>query len=153
MTWPRSNVDRQLAIWQTLNRHAWFEDTVDQLSDPWGNWSTKPGTLDTPETPLAPFRDRNGQYHTSNSARDWFNFEYTYPELQPWNFTVDSTLDWTAYIADINARLTELYSSTRNLILKHRTPQLISVKVVGENEPSYTLHDDYVVNIRYERYA
>jgi tyrosinase len=49
------NVDRLLAIWQTLfptvfSPNYWFDTTDQELMDR-GTWSIKPKSIDTPNTP------------------------------------------------------------------------------------------------------
>ncbi|KZT38875.1 Di-copper centre-containing protein [Sistotremastrum suecicum HHB10207 ss-3] len=110
------NVDRQFAIWQSLNPTSWFSDRAHQLPDD-GTWSIRPGAIDTPNTPLAPFHTNlNGTMYTSNSVRDWTKLGYTYPELQPWlaKYEVDGQFSQTAYTKDIRAQVNRLY---RNPIL------------------------------------
>lgn len=54
--------------------------------DNYGTFSITPGTLDTTQTPLAPFTsNQRGQSYTSGSSRKLSTFRYTYPEIQDWN--------------------------------------------------------------------
>jgi tyrosinase len=71
-------VDRFFALWQTL-----YPDTyVESANQIYGNyWYTAGTTLDV-NSPLFPFyADTSGNFHTSNSVRDFTKFGYTYPEL------------------------------------------------------------------------
>jgi tyrosinase len=71
-------VDRFFALWQTLYPDTYVE-AADQV---YGNyWYTAGTTLDA-NSPLFPFHsDTAGNFHTSNSVRDYKQFGYTYPEL------------------------------------------------------------------------
>jgi len=145
-----ANVDRQFAIWQTLNPTLWFDSPDQQLTDPDGNWSTKPNTIDTPKTPLAPFHtDKQGTYFTSVTCRDWTKYGYSYPELQPWlpKYIIDGKFSEQAYIDDINSQLNALYGTTRSLVLKNHH---LFDKIGHDNSVE---HDDYIVNVLYERFA
>ena len=64
-----SNVDKQLAMWQTLNPTKWF----DGLS-----------RGDTgPTAALAPFhKDTKFTMYTSNDCRDWTKLNYQYDDLE-----------------------------------------------------------------------
>ncbi|KZT35124.1 Di-copper centre-containing protein [Sistotremastrum suecicum HHB10207 ss-3] len=115
------NVDRQFAIWQALNSDSWFEDPREQLADPEGNWSTPPGAIPSPEnTPLAPFHiDAVGTYWTSNDAREWLKYGYSYPELQQWlpKYRTGGRFNQELYKADIAKQVNALYSDTRQILL------------------------------------
>ncbi|KZS89008.1 hypothetical protein SISNIDRAFT_238434 [Sistotremastrum niveocremeum HHB9708] len=85
---------------------------------------------------LSPFHTNSeGTYYTSNKCREWTQYGYTYPELQRWKFVVDGKVDEEAYKDDIRTRLNELYR-----------PGYINRYRLGEL-------DDYVVNVKYERFA
>ncbi|KAH6908112.1 tyrosinase [Coprinopsis sp. MPI-PUGE-AT-0042] len=76
-----ANIDRLIALWQELNREEWWQraDIKNRHGDVIGH--------ETPEDWLKPFhRDEQGTKFTSNNCRDFFQFGYTYPELQPWNW-------------------------------------------------------------------
>lgn len=139
-----ANVDRQFAIWQTLNPTVWFSDRNQQLSDDDGNWSTRPRTIDTPKTALSPFHtDTHGTSYTSDGVRDWTKLGYSYTELQPWlpKYVVNGQFSEDTYLSDVREQVNSLYSTTRNLLLK--TPQ-VNLEVT---------HDDYVVNVIYKKFA
>ncbi|KZS90419.1 Di-copper centre-containing protein [Sistotremastrum niveocremeum HHB9708] len=151
------NIDRQCAIWQALNPNAWFDDPSQQLVDNSGNWSTPPGTTDTPNSALAPFHtDTQGTYWIANDVRDWTKLGYSYPELQPWlpQYNPNGQFSQDLYSADISKQVNALYSNARTLLLKQPAPAAFSArgptdvhhgaKIVEEN--------DYVVNVLYERF-
>ncbi|KAI1801867.1 Di-copper centre-containing protein [Daldinia bambusicola] len=130
------NVDRQFAIWQALNvdnKENWFEREDEQLSDN-GTWSIEKGAKDTPTTPLAPFhKDTKATYFTSDDIRDWTQWGYSYPELQPWlpKYKKDGVFNKQLYIKDIQDQLKKLYSS----------PEV-------EHAPA-----DVFINVEYKRFA
>ncbi|KZT32118.1 hypothetical protein SISSUDRAFT_1067183 [Sistotremastrum suecicum HHB10207 ss-3] len=127
------NIDQQCAIWQSLNPDAWFDDPSQQLTESSGNWSAPPGTTDTPTTALAPFHtDTQGTYWIADDSRDWTKLGYSYPELQPW-----------------------LPHNARSLLLKQSTPAAFSDRGPSDvhHGPPIVEENDYVVNVRYERFA
>ena len=64
------NVDRQAAIFQTLNSNLWFDQP--ESDDP------------NPTDPLQPFHyDTQNSTYTSDMVRDWTKFNYTYDNLVP----------------------------------------------------------------------
>lgn len=131
-----SNVDRQFAIWQTLNPTSWF--TRKDKSDG-GNRKAGP---DTQKTSLSPFHsDVQGSLYNSNMVRDWTNLGYSYPELQPWlpQYKPFGVFDRHRYIKAIKRQINKLYGSTRRLILASPWS-----KIDG-------LQNDYIVNVLYER--
>ncbi|KAG8845838.1 hypothetical protein FRB91_001398, partial [Serendipita sp. 411] len=74
------NVDRIFALWQALNPTSYVTSQANSR----GNFATRPGTVETADSPLAPFRKTNGQFWTSSEVRDTRTFNYTYPELVNW---------------------------------------------------------------------
>lgn len=113
------------------NKDNWFEREDEQLPDN-GTWSIKEGSNDTPKTPLAPFhKDTEGTYFTSDDIRDWTQWGYSYPELQPWlpKYKPEGKFDKQLYINDIQNQLKKLYS----------TPEV-------ENAPA-----DIITNVEYKR--
>ncbi|OJD13983.1 hypothetical protein AJ78_05620 [Emergomyces pasteurianus Ep9510] len=92
-----ANVERFYSIWQYLHDNEWFSDTTEILKDASGNMLNAKGEVVNnekdalritvgPNTPLAPFRNRAGNFYTSNDVRNHTVFNYTYPELQTWNY-------------------------------------------------------------------
>ncbi|KIW05630.1 uncharacterized protein PV09_03501 [Verruconis gallopava] len=73
-----ASVDRFFALWQTL-----YPDTyVEAASQIYSNyWYTAGTTLDANSGLLPFYADTNGNFHTSNSIRDFTQFGYTYPEI------------------------------------------------------------------------
>jgi tyrosinase len=90
-------VDRFFALWQTL-----YPDTyVESANQIYGNyWYTSGTTLDA-NSPLFPFHsDAAGNFHTSNSVRDFTQFGYRYPEI-------------TGNVNDIVAAVNTLYGANQ----------------------------------------
>ncbi|KZT39063.1 Di-copper centre-containing protein [Sistotremastrum suecicum HHB10207 ss-3] len=139
-----NNIDHYFAVWQTLNQDVWFSKPSEQLKDPNGNWSTVPGTVPTPKTPLAPFHtDTHATYFDSDKVRDWTKYGYTYPELQPWlpKYHVGGQFNHELYILDIRTQVNKLYGTTRD--------QFFSI----DSGADVLDKEDYVVNVEYERFA
>ncbi|KZT39062.1 Di-copper centre-containing protein [Sistotremastrum suecicum HHB10207 ss-3] len=129
------NVDRLFAIWQTLNPDAWFRKQHLIIA------GQEPVTS---RTPLAPFHtDTKGTYFSSDLARDWTQYGYTYPELQHWlpKYIVDGKLNRELYVQDVTDQITSLYQPTYIL----SRPSFATGTSSEEN--------DYVVNVEYERFA
>ena len=64
-----SNVDKQLAMWQTLNPTRWFDNLSKSDSGP--------------TVPLTPFhKDTKFTMYTSNDCRDWTKLNYQYDDLE-----------------------------------------------------------------------
>lgn len=135
-----SNVDRQFAIWQTLNHTSWFT----RNDKPYCSSKANADSLDTQTTPLAPFHlDAHGSFYNSNSIRDWTKLGYSYPELQPWlpEYNPSGVFDRRRYIKAIKRQINHLYGSTRRLVLGSPWE-----KIGG-------LQNDYIINVIYERWV
>lgn len=72
-----ANVDRLIALWQAI----YYDSSMFNNSD-WQTalFATPAGEVDA-NSPLKPFYDQNGDFHTSNGVRNISTFGYTYPEL------------------------------------------------------------------------
>ncbi|KAK0712469.1 common central domain of tyrosinase-domain-containing protein [Lasiosphaeria miniovina] len=172
-----ANVDRQFAIWQAINQKNtdsnWFQKPSEQLPDD-GTWSIKAGATDTPVTPLAPFhKDTEGNYFTSNDIRNWLDWGYSYPELQPWldKYKKDGKFDVDLYIDDIKKQLKTLYSpheddddddeNTETDETDTETSQALAARMLvrspGGGAPARRQRKkwskDIIVNITYDRFA
>lgn len=79
-------IDRVLAMWQALNPDEYVTTEVQAQ----GTYAIRQGSEMGPDSPLPPFhKSANGSFWTSNDARDWKVFGYTYPELGE-NYTLDT---------------------------------------------------------------
>lgn len=151
-----SNIDRLLAIWQELNGDIWFSDPDEQLTESRGNWSLPKGGVNTPKTPLAPFRGSDGEYYDSDGVRHCSEVGYAYPELQPWKYLDgQGQVDKKRYHNAIRERLSELYATNRKLVLAKAVSddpgwQMETEKSTGAE---YSPSTDYIANVRYERYV
>lgn len=83
---PRSmlhhaNVDRLWAYWQAIHPE---EDIFQDSYEGGSRYSTPQDTVITPDSPLEPFFQADGTFHTTRSVRSIQGFGYTYPELEYW---------------------------------------------------------------------
>jgi len=101
-----ANIDRLFAIWQALYPNAWIS-SQGQVN-PYGTYGVPPNTVEVATTPLTPFRNAAGQFHTSNSARSTATFGYSYPEIPDWNYQ-GNPAGLTQYVA---GKVQSLYGST-----------------------------------------
>lgn len=74
-----ANVDRLIALWQAIYYNSSMYTIEDYEGALFGTAAGAVGGL----TPLKPFYDGNGDFHTSESVKNISAFGYTYPELQP----------------------------------------------------------------------
>jgi tyrosinase len=161
------NVDRLLAIWQTLfpaafSPNYWFDTTDQELTDD-GTWSIKQNAIDTPDTPLAPFhKNRNGAIFDSNDVRSWFALGHTYPELQPWDpkHQEDGHFSPEKYLSNVRAAVTDLYDLSTELFLAKPGPSPTAATGIAQAAQAVltgprkkATHDDYIVNVLYDRYV
>ncbi|PGH19033.1 hypothetical protein AJ79_00067 [Helicocarpus griseus UAMH5409] len=132
-----ANVERFYSIWQFLNQEQWFTDTTEILRDAAGNMLDKDGNVVQdeskamritvgPNTPLAPFRNKNSNFYDSNDVRNHTVFNYTYPELQAWNYpSVD------AHKKAVLTYLNQTYGKNKQgLLKKKRATQTETLEVV-----------------------
>ncbi|KAM0738349.1 hypothetical protein ACQRIT_006086 [Beauveria bassiana] len=76
-----SNVDRLWAYWQAIYPEAsTFNGRYQCLS----RFSTLSGTMTSLDSPLQPFRQANGEWHTSRSVNSIKTFGYAYQGLEYW---------------------------------------------------------------------
>lgn len=72
-----ANVDRLVAIWQALNPTSWVQPHAAQLA----SFTNQAGTILDDTTDLTPFyRNYEGDFWTSKSARDTLPFGYVYDD-------------------------------------------------------------------------
>ena len=73
-----ANLDRLIAVWQAI----YPDSTMFAITDFVGAlYGTAAGYVSA-DTPLKPFYNQDGSFHTSESVRNISTFGYTYPELQ-----------------------------------------------------------------------
>ena len=121
-----SNIDRLLAIWQTLYWDKWFDRP--RYGDP------------SPDSPLLPFHDdaKNNKWN-STKCRDWKQLNYDYDDLVPQGGPVANE---TKYFEDVRARIKRLYPGTSDRIKD----------TAGYTSHDNKFHD-YIINVTYDRYA
>ncbi|KUI52948.1 Polyphenol oxidase 1 [Cytospora mali] len=73
-----ANLDRLIAVWQAIYPDSKVFNITDFEDALYG---TAAGDVSA-DTPLKPFYNQDGSFHTSNSVRNISTFGYTYPELQ-----------------------------------------------------------------------
>lgn len=93
-----TNCDRIFALWQALNPASYVVPTANQA----GTFATKRGTIETLDSPLAPFWKAPGQFWTAAGVRDTRTLNYTYPELVNWA-NLDPQVKNNRIRSDINA--------------------------------------------------
>ena len=82
LTWS-SNIDRYIAIWQSAHPSAWFTRQKSGQVGGRGNFVTPPGWVETPQTPLLPFRkSAETPWWTSDLVRDWTTLGCEYPDIK-----------------------------------------------------------------------
>ena len=126
MTDKISNIDRLLAIWQTLNWEKWFDEP--QCGDP------------SPDSPLLPFHDdtKNSKWN-SGKCRDWRQLNYDYDDLVTQG---DPITNQAKYLEDVQAHIERLYPGTSDGIKG----------TAGYTLEDDKFHD-YIINVTYDRYA
>lgn len=130
---PISNIDRILAIWQTLHSNSWWPPTDD----------------DPPATDkLSPFHHQfpNGaiDYFDSNDVRDWTTLGYQYDVLKRQSSEEDA-----AYLARIRAWVEHTYASTGRVLLRDNRGLIPDI----EGDAAGRTYYDYLINVLYDRYA
>ncbi|KAK3316253.1 hypothetical protein B0H66DRAFT_576217 [Apodospora peruviana] len=95
-----TNLDRLIAMWQAIHYNSSMFTTTGVSN---GQFATPPGAVTTPDSPLKPFFDENGNFHTSNSVRNITTFGYTYPEINDWSKTPDQLATY------VRAQVNRLY--------------------------------------------
>ncbi|KHN95235.1 tyrosinase precursor [Metarhizium album ARSEF 1941] len=73
------NVDRLTAMWQILNGNAWMQPMVAGET----SYTYTVGTWQYANSPLTPFYQADGTFWTSDAARNWELFGYTYQDADP----------------------------------------------------------------------
>jgi tyrosinase len=126
------NVDRQLAMWQTLNPTKWFDNI---------------GPNDAgPKYRLEPFHKADGQVYTSDDVKDWTKLGYQYDNLEKrasrFQRVASTQQAMEASHEDIQASIRHSVNMHLNV---SRHAVLEASEVAGKN-------NDYLVNVIYDRY-
>lgn len=77
-----SNVDRLWAYWQAMHPEA---STFNGAYQGLARFTTLAGTMVGLDSPLEPFKQANGDWHTSRSVNNIKTFGYTYEGLEFWS--------------------------------------------------------------------
>ncbi|KAJ4313585.1 hypothetical protein N0V84_009342 [Fusarium piperis] len=119
-----TNIDRLLAVWQSLREDLDKEDAWVTDQEGGGNWAVPEGGIEGNETPLLPFyktADKavpiTDKFWKSSQVQDTANFGYAYPETMHWEHT-----DPALYRASIKDKLRFLYpsGSLANIVVARR---------------------------------
>lgn len=101
-----AQVDRLLAIWQTLYPDSYVEAS----NEPIGSAAIAQGARTDVNTPLKPFHnDTNGNFWTSATAANVEDLGYSYPEIQGKS------------ISEVKAAVNALYASSSGKTISRRT--------------------------------
>ena len=138
-----SNIDRFMAIWQSLNPQCWFDHpNPGPTQGAKGEIATDkplPPPDPLPTDPLLPFHFAEGEpgknLYSSNMTRDWTAMKYQYDDL----IIPDIPTGSPEYISALRAHIDKLYPSTR--------------KILEPGLGSKERFSDYIINIIYDRYA
>ncbi|KAI9783412.1 MAG: hypothetical protein M1839_003947 [Geoglossum umbratile] len=144
------NIDRLYAIWQALYPEKWFR--ISTILRDNGTWSIPTSHPDTQCTDLSPFRPNlSGILYTPDTVRDWMQFGYSYPELQPWNYSTTEEYKLAVYQAVV-----DLYMVTANDISENvrdgQDPLGALVPHRSDLGKKIIAHHDYIINVRYGKY-
>lgn len=100
-----SNVDRLVALWQTI---YYTEAIFNVTAYSTGQYGTPSGTRITAGSPLKPFFDENLNFHTTISVANISRFGYTYPEMPDWRMPPEDR------VTHVRAYINSLYSHSDN---------------------------------------
>ena len=100
-----ANVDRLVAIWQAIYPGSFVTPQTNQ----YGTYTEAPGASENILTPLTPFYNNGGTFHTSATARYTRHFGYTYPEVMDWGVNA------TQLSSNVRRNLNMLYNPTGSL--------------------------------------
>ncbi|KAK7747359.1 hypothetical protein SLS53_001613 [Cytospora paraplurivora] len=100
-----ANLDRLIALWQAI----YPDSGIFKITDFEGAlYGTAAGNVSA-DTPLKPFYNQDGSFHTSNSVRNISTFGYTYLELQP-NHADDTYVSPSDLSDFVRLKVNSLYS-------------------------------------------
>lgn len=127
-----ANVDRILAMWQAIYPDSYVEPVLNM----YGTYYQDGGSIDTIDTPLAPFHSDNVTMWTAASARDVTTFGYTYPEL---NFQNLSTSAPSAMVVqEVNQLYTKSNGASNRTTLISRHQRSTSLAQIMSNIDAHT---------------
>ncbi|KAM0425576.1 hypothetical protein ACHAPT_009107 [Fusarium lateritium] len=152
-------IDRLLAMWQSLNWNLWWDQAASQNPSSNPNLGKdKPIEADTtPFDDLKPFHKYDGKpdYWNSNDCRDWTKLGYQYDSLVPDAAAVmpNGDLDEQHYKTDLLAYVERTYPGAGLVVKKIRSPGTGIDAPDGLLEETGEPFPDYIINVVYDRYA
>ncbi|RFN51310.1 di-copper centre-containing protein [Fusarium flagelliforme] len=156
------NVDRLIAIWQTLHDDQWFVDD-DVRNKEQGNFFLEFAHPGKATDKLRPFHDGDGKYFTSNDVREVTKLGYTYKGLERWlHKGPDGSYNKAAHLAELRESLLLDYGSSwkaaQAAFISDDPGQntgigLMSFKDYSADPVDLIGVDDYVVDIVYDKFA
>lgn len=141
------NIDRQFAIWQTLN--PFDINNPSENPDRWFNPNDPDFKNVDGKTELAPFRHFTGdewKFWDSNDCYSTATLGYEYDDLQ----RLDNETD-AQYRTRIIASL-DRYQNTGQLLLEHAQPAALGLDSMAE-VTDHHVFPDYIISVIYDRYA
>lgn len=153
-----SQIDRLLAIWQSLYPKLWWDQKEPTLPD------KDNVTDDTEDDYLYPFHDTDdgdmySGYWTARKCRDWTKLNYHYDDLMDLSqnaLNPDKTLNEPKFQRLLQAYIHKTYPCTEYLIRDIQDNQHAHIPVgLTPDIPDISDNSwkDYVINVRYDRYA
>ena len=134
-----TNLDRLEALWQAIYPRSYVVPQINRV----GNYITDPGTVETNETALYPFRKSGNTFHTSQDVREISSLGYTYPEIR------DVGLDPTELSAEVRAIVRALYERNAVSRLERRaTPYNLTA---SQEETAFATYEAWFLNVRANR--
>ncbi|CAG7556435.1 unnamed protein product [Fusarium equiseti] len=119
------NIDRLFAMWQMLHDDQWFSDTDIRTKDE-GNFWIRAGHPFKSTDELRPFRDENGEYHTSNAVWEVTRSGYTYPGLEKWLYLKpDGTYNKEGHLDVLRRTLSDNYNASWEAVQASHFSQVI----------------------------
>lgn len=100
-----AQIDRLWAMWSAINPGSY----VIPLKNDQGTFAQPTGTVEDINTPLLPFHDRGGEFHTSATVRDMKGFGYSYPEIVDWGVSA------TQLASNVRTEVNRLYQRQTSL--------------------------------------
>ncbi|KAI3577567.1 common central domain of tyrosinase-domain-containing protein [Fusarium oxysporum f. sp. albedinis] len=148
------NIDRLLAMWQTLNWGAWFDEP--KFLKGTGKVEDK-----TQDDDLFPFHavetdDPKTGYWTSRHIRDWTKLGYQYDDLRPGPDAIlpGGDLNEKQFKLDLEAHIQTIYPSAQKYYeALFKDDNVPNKKFFGPHNTDNKTWNDYLINVIYDRYA
>lgn len=98
-----ANVDRLIAMWQAIYYNQSMFNITSECS---ATFAMPRGEVNA-SSPLKPFFNNNGDFHTSTSITNIKTFGYTYPEIDDWSLSPEALSTY------VRTQVNRLYSTGR----------------------------------------